>query len=357
MANVLITGGCGFIGSNLAIKCKKAHPDDRIFALDNLKRRGSEINCTRLQAAGVEFIHGDIRCREDLDIRFPLDFIIDAAAEPSVLAGGDGRLSKEYLINTNFSGTLNTLQLALEHKAKFLFLSTSRVYPIEPLESAAYHETETRFALSPKQSLPGLSEKGVSEQFAIGGYRSLYGATKLASELMIEEFNKQFGLVSVINRCGVVTGPHQMGKIDQGVVVLWLARHYWKRELSYIGYGGKGKQVRDILHIDDLYRLIEWQMDNMNTVNGQTFNAGGGNFSSASLQELTVHCQHITGNTIPIHSVAENRPSDLRIYITDNTRIQAVSGWSPRIPLADSLQEIFDWIRKEEALLRPVLDK
>ncbi|MDR3715414.1 MAG: NAD-dependent epimerase/dehydratase family protein [Puia sp.] len=356
MANVLITGGCGFIGSNLAIRLKERYPHYRIFSLDNLKRRGSGINCQRVQKAGVEFVHGDIRCREDLDIAAPLDFIIDAAAEPSVLAGDGGERSRDYLVNTNFTGTLNSLQLALEHKAKFLFLSTSRVYPIEPLEAAAIHETETRFALSAGQTLPGLSERGVGENFGLAGYRSLYGATKLASELIIGEFNRQFGLVSVINRCGVVTGPFQMGKIDQGVVVLWLARHYWKRELSYIGYGGTGKQVRDILNINDLFRLIDWQMNNMEKIDGQTFNVGGGDFSSASLRELTIHCQRITGNMIPIRPVPENRPSDLRIYMTDNARIQAASGWSPTIPLADSLEEIFDWIRREEALLKPILD-
>lgn len=363
MANVLITGGCGFIGSNIAIKLKEKYSGHRIFALDSLKRRGSELNIPRLRQAGVEFIHGDIRCAEDLVTPHPPDFIIDAAAEPSVLAGGTGSNYKnggasatDYLIHTNFSGTLNTLKLALEQGAGFLFLSTSRVYPIEPLESADYVETDTRFSFSSRQTLTGLSEKGVSEEFGLAGYRSLYGATKLASELIIQEFNKQYGLNSVINRCGVVSGPYQMGKIDQGVVVLWLARHFWKKELSYIGYGGKGKQLRDILHIDDLFNLVDWQMNNMEKVNGQTFNVGGGSFSSASLMELTDWCRKITGNTIPVKPVLDNRPADLRIYMTDNSKITDATGWAPAFTVGETLEEIFQWIRKNEGALKPILD-
>jgi CDP-paratose 2-epimerase len=351
----MITGGCGFIGSNIAIKLKEKYPDSRILALDNLKRRGSELNLGRLRSGGVEFIHGDIRNREDLETGTPLDLVIDAAAEPSVLAGTGGNSSADYLINTNFIGTINSLQLALQHKAGFIFLSTSRVYPIEPLESAAFGETDTRFTLSAQQSLAGLSEQGVDESFGLAGYRSLYGATKLASELIIQEFQQQYNLISVVNRCGVVTGPYQMGKIDQGVVVLWMARHFWKKELSYIGYGGQGKQLRDMLHINDLFNLIDWQINNMEKISGQTFNVGGGQFSSASLRELTAYCREITGNTIPIHSVLENRASDLRIYMTDNKKIHSFSGWSPAIGIKATLEEIYNWIKSEENILKPIL--
>jgi CDP-paratose 2-epimerase len=157
----------------------------------------------------------------------------------------------------------------------------------------------------------------------------LYGATKLASELLITEYVEFLGLKAVVNRCGVLTGPWQMGKVDQGVIVLWMARHFWKKDLTYNGYGGNGKQVRDILHIHELFRLVDWQMNNLNSVSGKVFNVGGGVDCSVSLMELTAFCEKITGNKINIKPVPENRKADVRIYITDNTSVTEQTGWKP----------------------------
>jgi CDP-paratose 2-epimerase len=143
---ILITGGAGFVGSSLAISLKINYPDYQVFALDNLKRRGSELNLSRLKKHGVEFVHGDIRNKEDFDSIPAVDTVIEASAEPSVLAGLDG--TPDYLINTNLVGTVNCLNYALKHKAAFIFLSTSRVYPIKTIETLNFVEEETRFALS-----------------------------------------------------------------------------------------------------------------------------------------------------------------------------------------------------------------
>ncbi|MEL7342829.1 MAG: NAD-dependent epimerase/dehydratase family protein, partial [Bacteroidota bacterium] len=218
-STILITGGCGFVGSSLAIGLKKRYPSYHIICFDNLKRRGSELNLPRLAIAEIEFVHGDIRNKEDLVFGQAIDVIIDAAAEPSVMAGLHN--ATDYLINTNFNGTVNCLNLALEHKAKFVFLSTSRVYPIEVLEQIKFLEKETRFDIAPDQEIRGLSLAGVAENFPLDGYRSLYGSTKLASELIVQEYNKLLSVPAIINRCGVITGPNQMGKVDQGVFVLW----------------------------------------------------------------------------------------------------------------------------------------
>src|ERR1035437_1329024 len=154
---ILITGGCGFIGSNLSLLLKEKYPDYDIVALDNLKRRGSELNISKLKEAGVEYIHGDIRNTEDLNLDRKFDYIIDAAAEPSIMAGMGAALN--YVINTNLNGTINTLELAARSGAKFIFLSTSRVYPIAYLENIAYTEGKTRFELSEHQTIPGVSSK------------------------------------------------------------------------------------------------------------------------------------------------------------------------------------------------------
>jgi CDP-paratose 2-epimerase len=351
---ILITGGAGFVGSSLAIKIKEKHPDYSVSCMDNLKRRGSELNMSRLAARGIQFVHGDIRNREDFHpFENGLDTLIEASAEPSVLAGLDK--APEYLINTNLMGTVNCLYFAARFKSDFIFLSTSRVYPIGKIEAISFTEKDSRFELQEEQEMNGVSAPGIAENFPMEGSRSLYGATKFASELLIQEFNKFYNIRTVINRCGVITGPWQMGKADQGVIVLWVACHYWNKELCYFGYGGSGKQVRDILHVDDLSGLIDFQVHNMEKLNGKLFNIGGGPEISVSLKELTAFCQEITGNKVKITGIPEGRQADIRIYITDNSLVQATTGWHPTIGVRSIIQDIYLWIKEHDRLLKPVL--
>lgn len=352
--SILITGGCGFVGSNLSLMLQAKYPSYSITALDNLKRRGSELNIARLKEAGVSFIHGDIRNTEDLNLDAKFDYIIDAAAEPSVMAGMGPTLS--YVINTNLTGTINTLELAARTGARFIFLSTSRVYPISYLEQINYTEGATRFELSAQQSLPGISSRGIAENFPLDKARSIYGSTKLASELLLEEFREFFGVEYVINRCGVLASPYQMGKVDQGVITLWVARHYWKKDVAYFGYGGTGKQVRDAMHILDLFDLVDDELHNFSKYSGRTFNAGGGLESSVSLQELTAICAEVTGNTVKAQTVLENRKGDIPLYITDNSLITAETGWAPKRNVTNIITDIFNWINTNEQQLKPILD-
>lgn len=351
---ILITGGCGFVGSNLAVFFKKKYPTYSVISLDNLKRRGSEINLIRLKEAGVDFIHGDIRNREDFDQISKIDLVIEASAEPSVLSGINSSL--DYLINTNLNGTVNCLDFTSKNNASFVFISTSRVYPIRNLNNINFIESGTRFNIDSLQDIQGVTINGISESFPIDGSRSFYGATKLASELIIQEYNELLGMKTVINRCGVITGPYQMGKVDQGVIVLWVARHFWKNKLGYFGYGGEGKQVRDILHIHDLFNLIDIQIHNFDVYNGQIFNVGGGTDCSVSLNELTAICEEVTGNTIAIDKVVETRTADIRIYVTDNSKINAVSGWKPLIKPKEIISEIHTWINENQNILRGILN-
>ena len=147
-------------------------------------------------------------------------------------------------------------------------------------------------------------------------------ARKLAAELMIEEFADAYNLRYAINRCGLIAGPWQMGKVDQGVVALWLAAHVFERPLRYIGFGGQGKQVRDVLHVDDLAELVASQAGCMQRFHGLTLNVGGGLDFSLSLQELTAECEQLTGRRIEIGSEPAERPADLRIYVTDARKIE-----------------------------------
>jgi CDP-paratose 2-epimerase len=350
--HILITGGAGFVGSNLALKLKQDFPDSEITSLDNLKRRGSELSVARLKKAGVTFVHGDIRNKEDLEFE-NIDLLIECAAEPSVLAGIGG--SPEYLINTNLIGTLNCLEVVRQHKAAILFLSTSRVYPIEPINQLEYTETATRFELAAKQKMPGASSEGIAEEFPLNKPRSLYGATKLMSELMLSEYIDSYGVRGIINRCGVITGPWQMGKVDQGVFVLWVAKHYFKQPLSYIGYGGQGKQVRDFIHIDDLYRAIRYQLNNFDDFTGEVYNVGGGSQNTISLQELTKLCQKVTGNTTQISSVKENRPADLISFVTDSRKFKQKSGLDWQKGPEQTVRDIYEWIKANESALKSII--
>ena len=352
-SSILVAGGAGFVGSSLAFRLRAAYPDARIVVADSLKRRGSEWNVPRFAAERIDFVHADIRRPDDLT--FPglqFDLLIDCSAEPAVLAAYEQ--GPTYVVDTNLNGTVNLLEVARRHGADVVFLSTSRVYPVAALESIAWTEEATRFAIAPQQSLPGVRPAGVGEDFPLAGARSLYGTTKLACEMLLEEYADMYGLRYVIDRCGVITGPWQMGKVDQGVFALWMGRHYFKQPLRYIGYGGTGKQVRDFIAVDELCDLVLLQIERIADLPRRIYNAGGGVQSSLSLAETTALCEEITGNRVEIGRVAENRPSDVRLYITDNARVTADIGWAPRKTPRETLAEIFGWIRENERLVAPL---
>lgn len=351
--HVCVTGGAGFVGSNLAVLLRGAFAGLEVTALDSLKRRGSELNIERLQSHGVTFTHGDVRCPEDLEALPAFDLLIDCSAEPSVQAGvGEAPV---YVLNTNLVGTINCLEAARLRKAAFLFLSTSRVYPIGALNALAFSEEPTRFAWSAQQDVPGCSENGITEEFPLDGARSLYGAGKLAGELILQEYAYNYDMPALINRCGILAGPWQMGKVDQGVVTLWVARHHFGKPLQYIGFGGGGKQVRDMLHIDDLFDLLVRQAGALEQWDGAVYNVGGGLGLSASLLELTGKCRDLTGNTIPIDAQPETSPVDIRIYLTDAQRVQRAFGWQPKRGIDEILADIHTWIRQNEDLVLPIL--
>lgn len=348
---ILITGGAGFVGSNYAVWLTERHEGLRVTAVDNLKRRGSELNLPRLHEHGIEFVHADIRNPEDLRLdNLRPELIVDCSAEPSVLAGYGSE--SEYVVRTNLFGTVNCLELARRCGADVLFLSTSRVYPIDLLNSIVATELPRRFAIADTQTIPGITVDGVSEAFPLDGARTLYGATKLASEILLQDYAHAYGLRYVINRCGVIAGPWQMGKVDQGVFTLWVAAHRFKRPLTYIGWGGEGKQVRDILYIDDLCELLDIESARMAELSGSTFNAGGSTFAALSLQETTRLCEMITGHQVEIRNEPANRRGDVRLYISDNALVHARTGWRPRRSAEVALAAIDEWVRNHESLVR-----
>jgi CDP-paratose 2-epimerase len=351
---LLITGGAGFVGSNLAVSLAARHPEWEILAFDNLYRRGSKLNLPRLREAGVEFVEGDVRSPEDLAKLPHISALVECSAEPSVMSGVDGDTG--YLLHTNLTGAYNCLELARRDGAFFVFLSTSRVYPVRPQVELALEEAETRFEIATEQALPGVSPAGISERFPLEGPRTLYGATKLAAELLIEEYRAGLGVPAVIDRCGVIAGPWQMGKVDQGVFTHWMLAHHFRNPLSYIGFGGAGKQVRDLLHVDDLVDLVDRQLGDREAWDGRTVNVGGGRECSLSLLETTEICRRLTGNEVPISPVAETRQGDVPVYLSDCARLFDLDDWRPRRSAEQVLADIHDWIQEDEGRIADALE-
>jgi CDP-paratose 2-epimerase len=344
--SILITGGAGFVGSNLAIRIREADQGACVVAMDNLHRRGSELNLARLRKHGVRFHFGDVREAASFPAG-PFDLLIECSAEPSVLAGLSG--SPDYLVHSNLLGAYNCLELARQWQAAFVFLSTSRVYPIAALERHAWRDEETRFVWTGSAS--GISPAGVSERLPLEGARSLYGWTKFAAEQLVEEYRVAFGVQTVVNRCGMIAGPWQFGKVDQGVVSLWVQAHVYGKPLQYIGYGGTGKQVRDVLHVDDLADLIIEQLQDLPRWSGWAGNVSGGLENSVSLVELTGLCSEATGRKTTVGSSTQNRAADVRIYIGDCGELFSRTAWRPRRSLRRVVEDLTAWSRDERGRL------
>lgn len=347
---ILITGGAGFVGSSLAFAYRAKYPESAIVVLDNLRRRGSEINLALFKRHAIDFQHGDIRNASDLDdLHDNFDLMIEASAEPSVSAGLSG--SPAYVIDTNLSGTLNCLEFVRKRVDSLVFLSTSRVYSIAPLREIKLIDRPTRFEIAPEQVIPGVGQDGISESFPTHLPRSFYGATKLASEMFIQEYVSSYGIKAVVNRCGVIAGPGQFGKVDQGVFTWWVAAHHFGKPLRFTGFGGTGKQVRDLLHPLDLFSLLERQTEAMERASGATFNVGGGRDISVSLLEYTEMCQTVSGRAVAVEPDLTTTSVDIPLYLSDCRSASEEFGWKPAITATQIVSEINGWIRENEAEL------
>ena len=347
---VVISGGAGFVGSTLALAWKRDHASDDVLSIDNLQRRASELAVDRLAAGGVQFVRADARGIADLSEVRGADLVIDCAADPSVKGGYAGGVGT--LIQAHLAATLGCLELCQREDAGLIFLSTSRVHPIAPLRALPLEPGEHRLELPPDGAGPGWSRHGIGPEFPLAGHRSPYGASKLASELAIEEYAHAHGLAAGVNRCGVLSGPWQMGSVDQGFVALWAARHLWGDSLRYTGFGGQGLQVRDVLHVADLYELIVHQASALEA-GFRLHYVGGGPERTTSLRELTAACERRAGRQIQIHPEPETHPSDVPYYVTDLRTLRDDTGWSPSRSLDDLLDDVFDWLRSEPATLGP----
>ena len=336
---ILVTGACGFVGSTLIREWLEGR-EQEIIAVDNLMRPGSEVNRSTLKRLGVRVFHGDLRCPSDLDALPAVDVVLETAANPSVLAGVDGRASSRQLVEHNLLGTVNALEYCRRHRATFVLLSTSRVYSIPPLAALPLQVRDGAFELDSARPLPaGLTADGVREDFSTAPPVSLYGATKLASEQLALEYGLTYGFPVWINRCGVLAGAGQFGRPDQGIFSYWINSWLRRRPLGYTGSGGQGYQVRDCLHPADLVSLLERQIVSAADGHPRVANVGGGRASAMSLRQLSDWCRERLGD----HAVMarpEARPFDLPWVVLDTSLATEAWGWKPLRRTADILEEI-----------------
>ena len=324
-----------------------------MFGIDNFMRPGSELNREDLRRRGVKLAHGDLRAASDFEALPAVDWVIDAAANPSVLAGVDGKSSSRQVVEHNLGGTINLLEYCRRCGAGFVLLSTSRVYSIPPLAALPVVSEGNRYRLS--EPLPsGVSPGGISETFSVAPPLSLYGATKLASEVLALEFGESFNLPVWINRCGVLAGAGQFGRPDQGILAYWLNAYLRRRPLSYIGFEGTGHQTRDAFHPADLATLLLAQLD-AGSRGGRpnVVNVGGGAANSFSLAEITAWCEERFGFRHPVAADLTPRMFDVPWLVMDSRVAAAMWDWQPSHSLDAILQEIAnhaeehpEWLQK-----------
>ena len=336
---ILITGICGFAGSNVARALHAA--GHQVTGFDSFIRPGSETNRAPLEKLGIKVLTADLRDARAMDALPAADFVVDAAANPSVLAGIDGKTSSRELVDHNLTGTINVLEYCKAHKAGFILLSTSRVYSIAPL--AALPTVVKDGALRPdttKALPPGLTAAGLAENFATTAPVSLYGATKLASEVMALEYGETFGFPVFINRCGVLAGAGQFGRADQGIFAYWINAWLRKRPLKYLGFGGHGHQVRDCLHPRDLLPVLEKQFKAPKLAAADRLaNFSGGVASAMSLKQLSAWCATRFGPH-PVVADGTPRPFDIPWIVLDHAKATRLWNWRPTTPTMVILEEI-----------------
>lgn len=335
---VFITGVCGFVGRTLAEALAASGAE--VSGLDNFSRPGSRSNLLPLQKIGVGLREGDVRDPDALGGARAADWIIDAAADASVVAGLSEQSPSRRLVDTNLVGTINLLEECKKAQTGFILLSTSRVYSIAPVNGLRFETVESAFRPASGTHWPaGLSEAGIAEDFSTAPPLSLYGSCKLASEIMALEYGSAFGFPVWINRCGAMAGAGQFGTADQGIFSYWINAWLRHHPLRYTGYEGNGHQVRDCFHPVDLVPVLLRQMAEPSRRAPRVVNFGGGASNAISLARLSRWCADRFGER-PVAADPAERPFDLPWMILDSALAERAWGWRPRKPLAAILGEI-----------------
>lgn len=337
---ILIVGGCGFVGANLAVRFNA--DGHEVKCVDNMSREGTELNAGRLFANGIKYSRLGVKeFNESGGFQFwAPDVILNCAAQSRSMLGISEPAADFY---GNVESTFYCLELARTYSAALIHWSTNKVYSAEQINRKNATEGETRFEVNETFSVEPMDD----------GRHTVYGATKVASEALIDEWSRLYGIPCIRNRFSCLAGPHQYGCADQGWVAMWMINHFLDKPLTYFGFNGK--QVRDVLHIDDLYELVKLQadyLDNASEPVNEVHNVGGGIEHTLSLRECTELCQRITGNRPTVGYNPEPRWADQRVYVSDIAVVSEMYDWSPTRTPVETLTDIYQWIVENESTVR-----
>lgn len=333
----LVTGGCGFLGANLAAEAIRR--GGRVIVADNLSRGGADRNLAWLRSLGtVDFVHLDVRLANDVSR-------VMAAARPSCIFHVAGQVAmttsladprRDFEINA--LGTLNLLEAVRQHcaEAVVLYSSTNKVYG--DLPTLRYEEKETRHIAVDYPA-------GFAESLPLE-FCSPYGCSKGAADQYMLDYARVFGLQTAVFRHSSICGSRQFSTFDQGWVG-WFVRQAIATRRGELAepftISGDGKQVRDVLFVDDIVRCYFDAARNVDRVRGQAFNIGGGMKNSLSLLELFARLEERCGVRLSFRRLPW-RESDQRVFVADTAKAAERFGWEPRIGLDEGLDVMIEWV-------------
>lgn len=357
--HILIAGGCGFVGTNLALFfTEKGH---KVICVDNMSRESAVLNS--------QAMHDTYRYDEDKSIHVAMvpiqdwtvwngfkhgkidhiDIILNCSAQSRSTAGQDDPMVDYH---GNVSSAVACAELAREYGCPLIHWSTNKVYSEFQVNCSNQTEVDTRYSSNRYGDMMPVFSTQVDE-----GQRSIYGATKYAAEVLLNEWSTSYNIPTIINRFSCMAGPHQYSVADQGWVAHWMYCHMFGKPLEYIGW--KGKQVRDVLNIADVCQLVNKQIEYLLMCNQLeatsysvpapqclTYNVGGGPGNTLSLRECTTLCERITGKSVEITTVDEPRLADQRVYVSDIREVCDKFDWKPMYKPLRTLENVYEWALK-----------
>jgi CDP-paratose 2-epimerase len=334
---LLITGGCGFLGSNLAAEAIKRNVELVVF--DNLSRFGSNQNLEWLKSQGeFKFVSGDIRNFNDIERviqEFKPDQTFHLAGQVAMTTSiSNPRLDFE----TNSLGTLNVLESVRKHAPQcgIIYSSTNKVYG--DLEQFSYDETDTRLVCIDKPN-------GFDETTLLN-FHSPYGCSKGTADQYMLDYARIFGLKTVVFRHSSMYGGRQFATYDQGWIG-WFCQQAIgaKKNITHVPFtiSGDGKQVRDVLHAEDMIRLYFAALERIDQVTGECFNIGGGYENSLSLIELFNLLEELLDISLN-YTKLPPRESDQRVFIADITKARELLGWYPKVSTRQGVSQMLNWL-------------
>jgi CDP-paratose 2-epimerase len=334
----LITGGAGFIGSNYVARLIERGEDVSIY--DNLSRPGSTFNLSWLESLkknSFQLIEADIRDQEAINKAVAgKDVVVHLAGQVAVTTSV---INPQEDFEINAQGTLNVLEAARNSSQNpiVLYASTNKVYG--GMEDIQVIETETNYRYLDYPH-------GISEEFPLD-FHSPYGCSKGSGDQYVRDYQRIYGLPTVVLRQSCIYGPRQFGVEDQGWLAWFIIAVLTGKQISIYG---NGKQVRDVLFVSDLLDVYDACIENIDTAAGRIYNIGGGSEKMISVwKEFSPILEEMLNKEIPV-VWGDWRPGDQKIYVSDIRKAQIELGWEPKISVRDGLQILLNWAQNNISL-------